>query len=349
MRGYTAKLSFISIITVFLIILNLLLPARSCEGAIDGLILCANVIIPSLFPFCVIALFCFKSGVTRFISKILSPIAQTIFHISGEQLCVFIMSFLAGYPVGMRLINELESDKRISNAQAKRMGIYCVNAGPAFILAAVGEGILGDKRIGTILLLSNIIATVLLAFVVEFRSRPAEKNSEIAPMLSISDAFVESTAQAARSIFGICAWITLFSALLAILNSGIIPKFIYNIFSYIGEVTTGVISVKGNVPLAAAIISWGGLSVHCQVYSVGKQNSPKYLIFLAGRAFHAAVSSLLTYSFLKLDNRAISVISNGVTVTRHNVSFTYASAAALIIMCVFLLISINEQKRDKLL
>ncbi len=348
MKSYTVKMTVTAAVAFSIIILFLLTPSLSLKGAVDGLLLCGNVIIPSLFPFCVVAIFMFKSGIINFVSRYIDVISRKIFHLSGEQFCVFIMSFLAGYPVGMRLICELADDNKITSQQAKRMGLYCINAGPAFILVAVGEGILYNRDLGVILLFGNIIATIILAVLVEFRHKPSDMIYTKKDVY-LSDAFVESTAQSAASVFSICAWVVLFSSLLSILKFEFLPNYFHRFLSYISEVTTAVISADRNMPVIAAIISFGGLSVHCQIYSVGKKYSPSYLKFLLCRIFHALISAGSTFALLKLTNKTVDTFSNGIKPLRHNLSFTYAGAVALFFLCVFFIISTQVEKDKKIL
>ena len=348
MSGRVIKFGFITMLAITLTAICVMFPALTASGARSGLILCGNIVIPSLFPFCVLALFCEKSGIIATVSRFLAPISSKIFHLSGEKFCVLIISCLAGYPVGSRMICSLYDGGNITEAEAKRMSLYCINAGPAFILTAVGEGILGNGKMGRILFVANIIATLTIAVIAEARHSPTS-NSKKLNRLSAGDAFVTATADASRAIFGICGWVILFSALLSLLNCGIMPTSIIALLSTFLEVTTAIIGANCNPLLISAILSFCGLCVHCQVYSILKQAAPKYGIFLVFRAIHAAISVGITYLFIKSDNTVLSVISNNVSARRQNISFTYASAIALILLCFLLVISVSERKKDKLM
>ncbi len=344
--GGIIKMSAVSVLAAVLGTVCIIFPAVSAEGAKSGLILCGNIVIPSLFPFCVLALFCFKSGMIGWISRALSPVSRHVFHLSGEQFCVLLMSCLAGYPVGIKLAHTLYTQGKITLEEAQRMGLYCINAGPAFILTAVGEGMFGDRYYGRILLLGNIIATLIICIIAQAKHKPCITSpTKVAGPLS--DAFVESAADASRSMFAICAWVVLFSSVLSIINCGLLPRKICRFFTYTLEVTTGALAAGNNILIIAAILSFCGLCVHCQVYSVAKEAAPPYSKFLAFRALHAAISVLFTYIFLKADDRAVHTITNNINIVRNNVSFTYASAAALILLSMFLCFSVSERKNMK--
>ena len=347
MTGKVIKFGALGFVCFFLCTLVLLFPNVSSGGAKSGILLCGEVIIPSLFPFCVLALFCQKSGLLLFFSKLFSPISKKVFHLSGEEFCIFLMSFFAGYPVGMRMIKEQYDKGRITQKKAQRMALYCINAGPAFIVSAIGGGMLGDRTTGKYLLLSQAFATLLLCFVIEFKNK-ADNTISSDNNLSLCDAFVESTADGAKAVFSICCWVILFSSFISVINCKILPSFIVKILNYSLEVTTGAAAANGNILIICALLSFAGFSVHCQVYSVGKNCAPKYSVFLIYRAIHAVISVTATFIFLMLDNRTVQTISNGINTVRENTSFTYASSAALILMSVFLIISVNSQKNYNL-
>lgn len=346
MKSYTVKIGFLSVVAVSVIVFNLAFPQYSLDGAVTGLKICGEIIIPSLFPFCVLALFCQKSGVTAFISHICSPISRKIFHQTGEQFCVFLMSLIGGYPVGMRLIKELYSNGKITLSQAKTMGLYCVNAGPAFIIVAVGEGILLNRICGLYIFAGNMIASVILAITAEIKSKPDETVFD-RRRADIGDSFVTATSEAARSMFGICSWVVLFSALISVIDSGFLPDIAEKALLYSLEVSTGVIKAERNIPLIAAIIGFGGLSVHCQVFSACGVCAPKYRFFLIYRLMHSGISAAVTYLFLKLDKRAITTITNNVPFTGHNISFSYACAIALLLTCTVLILSTRQGENNR--
>ena len=343
MKTYIMKMSALSIVTAGFIILSLSFPEYSLNGAVNGLRVCGEIIIPSLFPFCCIALFCQKSGIMIFLSKKISPLTQMVLHINGEQFCVFLMSLIGGYPVGMKLINELVEDRSITNNDAKRMSLYCVNCGPAFILTAIGEGLLGDLSAGFIILIANLIATVILLLIVELPYKSTniiQKHSSI----SISDALVESVSSAATSIISICGWIILFSSLLSLLKYAPILNHCHRILTYLWEVTTACISANRNVPVISAIIGVGGFSVHCQVYSVGKGNVAGIIKFLGFRIIHALLSFTISFGILKICGRSINVISNNISFQKEASIGNLAASLSLIFMCIVFIASINKEK-----
>lgn len=345
--GKTIKLGGISLLALFLIAVCLIMPTVTAHGARSGLILCGNIVIPSLFPFCVLALFCENSNVIQVISRLISKFTEKIFHLSGEQFSILILSVLGGFPVGIRLIKAQHSAGKLSPEQAKRMGLYCISAGPAFIVTAIGEGMLGNRRMGILLLISNVLATLFLCFIIERPHKPTVSKLTI-KRVSISDAFVEATAGAAKTVFGICGWVVLFATITELINSVALPKKLLAPILYSLEVTTAAITAERNVLLICAILSFCGFCVHCQIYSIGKEIAPNYAKFLLFRVIHGAVSCTITYTVLRLNPKIVSTLSNHIAPIRNNVSFTYSSALALVILSVCLIFSINDRKNNKI-
>ena len=345
MRMKVIKISAVTLLFICAMLINLMFPSYSLNGAIDGLIICGEVIIPSLFPFCVLALFAQKSGIMKIVSKPFSSIARKLFHQNNEQFGVFLMSFLGGYPVGSRLINELYKEKRIDKKRAGTMLLYCVNSGPAFVLIAVGVGILGRPKSGAYILISNIIASIAIAMFAE-RHNSIPRGNKITAYCGITDSFVSAVSDSVKSMFTICGWVVLFSALLSFVKCGVFSKYIEKFICAFLEVSNGVISLDGNVPLIAGIIGFGGVCVHCQVYSSAQAFAPKYSVFLAYRVTHAVISSGVTYIMLKLSNETVQTLTNNVDFMTHNRSFTYASALALMFTGVVLIASTYGKEKS---
>ena len=74
----------------------LLLPQSAAAGAQTGLSFCAQVLIPSLFPFMVLSSFVVKSGLSSFLSKPLKPITQHLFHLPGCTGATIVMALVGG-------------------------------------------------------------------------------------------------------------------------------------------------------------------------------------------------------------------------------------------------------------
>ena len=85
----------------------ILLPKETAAAAREGIALCVDVIIPSLFPFFVISTLTIELGLTRYLGAALEPIMRPLFRLSGPCSAAVVLGFLGGYPVGEYLLVEI--------------------------------------------------------------------------------------------------------------------------------------------------------------------------------------------------------------------------------------------------
>ena len=140
------------------IVLLFLLPEAAKNGAWQGLLACAEVVVPSLFPFMTVSLFLTKTGLPKWVSRPLDLLCRGLFL--DRHGVDILLSFTAGFPVGGLLIAEEYKAGLLNERRAAARMTYCVNSGPAFIITAVGLGMLGSAEIGLLLFLAVTAAAL---------------------------------------------------------------------------------------------------------------------------------------------------------------------------------------------
>ena len=118
----------------------MLYPQDSMSAAREGLKLCYNVIIPSLFPFFVLSALVVDLGVAGYIGRALEGLMRPLFNVPGACASAFVLGFVGGYPVGARTALSLYQKGMCTKTEAERLLSFCNNSGPAFILGVVGAG-----------------------------------------------------------------------------------------------------------------------------------------------------------------------------------------------------------------
>lgn len=315
-------------------------PEISREGIASGIILCGKVIIPALFPFVMCVMLVVNSGVLNHI--ILPKFLRKYF--SAELFFVIILSFIGGYPIGAKLLNSIVQKGEISGKTAGKMLNFCINAGPAFIVSAVGSGILGSKEIGVILLLSHILAGVMLMII----SNPLKENpcakGEINPFnLNPADNFVKSVADASGTVLGICSFVIFFSSVNAYIGHFSQTVSWIKPIGALLEITNAVCFTR-NIYLISFLLGFGGISVWCQVLSVGSDIQINFTKFLIFRILHGTLSSGITAIFLKLLRPELSVFSNVENPVFSSFYSTAAVGFSLIILGIVFIISVSTKK-----
>lgn len=336
-------------------------------GALEGLIYCGSVLIPSLFPFMVLSSFIVKSGLSDKCSLILSPVTKLLFKLPGCAGMSVLLSMIGGYPVGARGIVSLLEQKRITQSQAKRMALFMVGGGPAFIVFVVGDILLADRTSGLILWASQVITQIMLGILTGIMSddeKEPPKAASTVKSMSFSSAVVESCRDGVTGMISLCGLVTLFSSVLGIIiNLGIYDS-ISGFLNFLGvdksvadsvlpvlwEVTKGcnqACDVNAPIYLVAFAIGWGGICVHFQIYSLIESLGVSKLKFTFFRFLQGAVSALITsVIFMFYTPPAKPVFSNIQNASVSLNSSTWIGSIALIIMCVFFLFSLKYQNKS---
>lgn len=330
----------------FLAFLLMMKPEICKQGVSSAIILCGQVLIPSLFPFSVCVLFIMKSGVLEKISFI-SAFTEKIFGLSAQLFSIMVLSALGGYPIGAKLIDQAVQKGVISPSQGGQMLNYCVNAGPAFIIAAVGSGILGLKPAGYILLAAHISASVVICIFSRIRygkiySRDCSSDSKI----SCADNFVESACEASSITTNICGFVILFSAVTAYIEYFSDRFDFMRRLLFITEVTTAVTRTR-NIYLISFLLGFSCVCIWCQILSVGRHidiNIPKFIAF---RILHGIISAVFTAGLIKIFRISLPTFSSGQDFSSAPSVSGIQLSAALLIMGIVFIISLMSRSRDK--
>lgn len=323
-----------------LIIVN---PLACKEGAFNGILICGRIIIPSLFPFTVCVLFIIKSGLTGKLD-FLSPLTQKIFGINGEKFSLFILSLIGGYPVGAKLIKETHNNGSITDKEAGIMLNFCINAGPAFIIGAVGTGIMNSKKIGYFLFLSHIISSVMICILSRFiKTETKASQKKLFKSISFSDNLVLSTAEASGSVLNICSFVILFSTVNAYIEAlyQSYPPLKYLLL--LSEVTNALLYTD-NIYLISFLLGFGGFCVWCQVMSFIKGIRLNYPVFFLFRLLHGILSALFTKIFLRIFGVGLPTFSSGGDFSFRALYSTPALTFSMLVMSIIFMISISAKK-----
>lgn len=320
-------------------------------GIRKGLSVCGSVIIPTLFPFMVLAVFISRSDLCMFFANALSAFTRYVFRLPKEASAAIFMSFIGGFPVGAKMGSELVKSGKISKSDAARMNLFCINAGPAFIISTVGANMLGSKKAGIILFMSLTLSSLLIGFfsglLFAGKKIPAETSEEETEKIPTTYAFVSSAREASVSILSICSWVILFSGIgeaIDFLSLGANSSFFLKSSL---EVTGGCLAAAGRYPLpaVAAVIGFSGFCVHFQIFPFLKDSGIKISHFYTGRLISGALAAgicRILLIFFPCDT-AVSLAQSGFSPIPYRVSLP--ACIAFLIMSVLLIFDIAPKKK----
>jgi len=341
-------------------------PQAVATGVSRGLSICGSVMIPSLFPFLVLAGFIVRSGMSGTLGRRLERPTRFLFGLPGCCGAAILVSMIGGYPAGGVAIRELLEQKAITEAQARRMLRFCVNGGPAFVVSAVGAGLLGSVQKGLMLFAAQITASLLLG--VAGRRKLEKELPQVkvkAKHVPAAAAFVESVNGACRSLLYICGFVVLFAAALSLGDaSGFSGTFTHvaavplrwvgmgdaapSVLPILSEVSCGSVEAAGAgiwAPfLLGATLGWGGLSVHCQLAATLQGHRVMGRGFFAVRAFHALLGGGLSVILFRFAPMTTPAFIPNTPVVFQPFSTSAAASVALLLMCGAMILA--EPSRD---
>lgn len=303
------------------------------SGAIEGLNLCYNIVIPSLFPFTVFSLIIFESGFFE----------ELNINKNLEELFIFFLSSIGGFPVGAKIINNAYKRKSLSKKNAELMLGYCVSSGPSFIILSLGSQILNNKPIGYILFISNLSANlIIMAILSNFKDKNKTLTKSKSKIKSFSENFVNSTYDAAVSIMVICAYVTLFSTIISVINKMFGENPIKNLLLSLLEITNGV-TLTDNLYFIAFLLGFGGICVHIQILTICSDLKPNYLKFFAFRLIHGTLLVIITKIFISIFKIDVSVLSYNTKLTYVFSEISTLFGICLIALSIAFILSVNKK------
>ncbi len=299
-------------------------PAEAVAAAKSGLELCGNVIIPSLFPFFVLSSLCVELGLIRYLGRALEPVMGPLFGVGGACSAAFALGIIGGYPVGARTAIALYEKGACTKKEAERLLAFCNNSGPAFVLGVVGAGVFRSSRIGLVLYLIHVVSSILVGVLLRIFSgrgahRPAGRAAAAGERAPFPAAFTKCVKDAFSSALSICGFVIFFTVVIRILflsgamgaaagllgtllrPLGIGPEWAEKLLIGAIEMSSGVWSLQsasgtltGKMAMAAFILGWAGVSVHCQVLSFIGSSGLSTRPYLLGKLLHGGISAALT-------------------------------------------------------
>ena len=236
----------------------LFFPDVSATAAREGVTLCLQTVLPSLFPFFVLSSLLVQSDVPWLLSRAMAGVMYPLFGVSGAGASALILGLLGGYPVGARTVALLA---------------FCNNSGPGFFLGVCGTAVFGSARAGMYLYLIHVGAALVTGILLRRdlglpRRKAVSRQRAPFDLAAALPAAVQSSFAAVGSV---SAFVIFFMVLLRLLSlvpalAALPPLPRAALFAFV-EMTNGVNALpatRTGFVLCAAIMNWGGLSVQAQ-------------------------------------------------------------------------------------
>lgn len=308
-------------------------------AAKTGLLLWANNVVPSLFPFFVITELLSHTNFIYYIGKVFDKVMRPLFNVPGECAFAFIMGLISGYPTGGKIVASLREQGICTKDEGDRMLAFTNNSGPLFIISFVGISLFGDTKTGLLLLVTHILAGITVGIIL---SKLSTKKSKAMDMLSTKNVNTfshkepvtfrnfgkvlgKSIQDAISTILMIGGFVVIFSVIISILNQSrlldICSQLLKPILSILGfhlefakpllggiiELTNGVNMVSSipmkaisqNIILCAFLLGFGGISVLFQVSALLSKTDLSMKKYVIGKFIQGIIAAFYTFLCLK--------------------------------------------------
>ena len=302
-------------------------------AAKNGLVLWANSVVPSLFPFFVATELLSHTNFTYYLGKLLNKFMKPIFNVHGEGSFAFIMGIISGYPMGAKIAANFRENNICSKEECERLLSFTNNSGPLFIVGTVGVAMFGNSTIGFLLLISHILASITVGIIFRFWKYNSKSDANGSFKYSNNDITLSnlggiigsSITSSINTILLIGGFVVLFSVIISILQTSHLLETLSNcvepllsIFNIPESFSSGFISgileltnglniicnipekkISINIIMASFLLGLGGISILLQVWSTISKTDLSIKPYILGKLLHACISATYTFFILK--------------------------------------------------
>lgn len=315
--SHPAEIAFCAMALLSFVLL-LCTPDVAITSMHAGLRLCANTVIPSLFPFMVISELLVKSGAASLLGKLVCPLFSPIFGLSKDGSAALVMGTLSGFPVGARTAAGLYEEGKISKQELSFLLCFCNNPSSAFVISAIGISLFGCRTLGVLFYAVTLLSAATVGIVCRFLFKASKDTTPTTvpcdppPREKRQGAVIltECIADSARSMLSVCAFVSFFSVWTGCLNaafSGVpLPDTLRALAVGFFELTGGVsyaascASVQNGMDVCAFLLGWSGISVHFQIMSICQRCQISFRPYFAAKAATGVLSVLFFRAALSL-------------------------------------------------
>lgn len=314
-----------TILVIAILILFVCNPEENIKACLLGLNIWAISWVPALLPFFILTKLLSELGFINFLAKKSEKITYKLFKVSGASSYIFMFSIISGYPIGAKLTYDCFNKGLITKEEAYKITTFTSNSGPMFILGTVAVGMFGNIKIGIIVLISHILGAIVNG--IFYRNYKLKNNININTIknlnyntekhneINLEDIMYTSI----KSILIVGGYISIFFMIINLINNIQILKpinlLLYSILKPIGltplgttSITNGIIEMtKGClllsqssisttliIPIATAIITFGGLSIHMQSLTFLKKIEIKTSFYFIQKLTHVIFSTFIS-------------------------------------------------------
>jgi len=152
-----------------------LYPENTGKAVRDAMNVCAQVLIPSLFPFMVISALLVQTGAADILCKPFEALFGKVFRLPCSAAAAVLLGALCGFPVGAKTACDLVQNGKLTNEDGERLTAMANNTGPSFIVEVIGAYYWNSRGFGVFLYAVQIVSALLIGRMRVFRRKKENK------------------------------------------------------------------------------------------------------------------------------------------------------------------------------
>lgn len=285
---------------ILFLILLLLMPGLSVEGACQGLLLWFQVVLPTLSPFIIGTQAILALDGVSWLMKPFYPILKKVFRLSLPGAYILLCGFLCGYPLGARLCAQMKLSGKITPTEANYLLSISNHPSPMFLLGYVCSQVPFQVNPGILLLCLYLPVIPLSFFSRKYYGIRLPENMPKEALHTKSLSLEDIIFTTADTMVLIGGYIMLFSILAKWI---VIFPFLSTkgsaFLTGIAEITTGVNRICSSFPprsilfFLIPIVAFGGISGIFQTKSVIKNAGLSIRHYVLWKGIHSGLSLLI--------------------------------------------------------
>ena len=226
-----------------------------------------------------------------------------IFKLKNNSKVAFILSLFSGTPTNAYIIKELYQNKKITLNSSNKLLLYTYFSNPLFLYNILST-MFTQKIVIKLILIHYFSNFIIYFFIKKENNNIIDNNINNMKISKILESSIKKSINTLLMILGTVTFFMILSNLIVkVLNLNIyleiLLKGFLEITQSLNELSTITINLKLKQLLALSIISFGGISIHMQVFSILSDTKINYKYFLKGRIYQTLISTgLLLITFI---------------------------------------------------
>lgn len=317
-------------------------------AATQALDLCAQTLVPTLFPTLFLCAFFTKNGFPEPLKNCLRIPLAALTGLTENAAENVIFGATGGYPIGIKTAAAMCRSGRILPYEARRCALINVNPGLSFCILVTGKTFFNSTKTGVMLYVCVTLGNALLALILKILKKEADFPPEIrkddTDGVSFSNNFISSAEDAVKNTFSMCGWILLFYAFSAPLRNISLFRFAHILL----EVTCAAKKcAEAHAFVKCAFsLGFGGLCILFQLLPELRSLQVSPFAYLAARTVAGAFSAAFAFTAqLFFGDKIMANASLAPLGIRH--SSTPAGTAALLFFAAVFILSVYGDRSGK--